>query len=195
MAFLIMVIPLIFSGCVTFNDIDRPVLAREEEICAKLTIFVIRKSSLFNDKLTEEEPDYVSKQKLLRVLSSLHINTNCDKDSLNLIVKIHPKTSRAYVGLIGAWSVLTIVSAGLIPTYSSFDTDIEVTEVGQQTLKSTYSYSSAVWLPFVVKQFKDDSYAMENYNLPAKPSVMGIEIAKLIHNLVSAKKEKPASTH
>lgn len=178
----VMVTALFYSSCVTFNNIDRPIVNDEKEICVDLKMTNLRKN-LLNDTLEENELDSLSREKILQVLDTFNISSKCQNNKLNFQVKIQRNISPMYEAFIGGWSVLTVLSAGIIPSYSSFETEVVVMASNGQSLNSNYHYSAAVWLPFIFKQIKDDSYAHTNYNLDARSSVIGIEIAKLIRSL------------
>lgn len=175
------------SGCVTFNDITRPNIDIKNEICADIRITSLR-NELISNTVHEEEMDSLSRDKILQVLSTFNINTKCDFNKKKFLVKIHRKTSGLYEGFLGAWSILTVLSVGIIPSYSSFDTDLFVYENTHGQAQSNYSYRAAIWLPFAFKQLRQDTYAFENYHIDARSSVIGTEIAKLIRSVGDCKR-------
>lgn len=175
----VLLLSLIISSCVSFNDITRPVAVANNTVCAEITFKYITKGS-FDSSLRETELDDLSRQKILQVLSTFNITSKCETNKIKYEVKINRKISKTYEAFLGAWSVVTVLSVGLIPSYSSFETEISVHQDGAKTISSSFDYSAAVWLPLAYKQLKDDSFAFDNYNIDSRSSVIGIEIAKLI---------------
>ncbi len=179
-----LIVTSLFSGCVTLNDITRPNLDTQKQICADIAFVTINKRHL-HDGIQEKDLDSLSREKILQVLATFNINTKCDTERMKLQVKIHRKMSPYYEAFLGGWSVVTVLSAGIIPSYSSFETDISVIEASGQSAQSTFKFRAAVWTPFVFKQVRDDSYAFDNYKIDSRSAVIGIEIAKLIRTLNS----------
>lgn len=171
-----------FSGCVTFNDITRPNIGTKTQICADISITNLRDGFVSNT-VHEKEMDSLSRDKILRVLSTFNISTMCDVNKTTFQVKIYNKTSGFYEAFLGAWSILTVLSAGVIPLYSSSDSEIYVYQGAEKQTHSNLGYRAAIWLPFAFKQLRQDSYAAENYNIDARSSILGIEIAKLIRSI------------
>lgn len=185
----VLFLAIYFSGCVTFNDITRPNIRTETEICADISMISLREES--SNTFQEKELDSLSRSKILQVLSTYNIRTECETNKLKIQVKIHSKASLFYQAFLGVWSVFTVLSVGLIPTYSSFDVDLFVSEnTDRLVAHSSYKHNTAIWLPFVFKQLRDDSYALENYNIDARASVLGTEIAKLIRSIADQQSQQ-----
>lgn len=185
----LVIIAIFSTGCVTFNDIRRVNNVPQEMICADITFKQII-NNFFSEGTQESELDNLSRLKILQVLSTLQISTKCETNKLYLEVKIHRKFSQAYAGFLGGWSIFSVLSVGLIPTYSSFDTEISVAQNGEQKAQSTFHYTAAIWLPFIIKNISDDVYSFQNYKIDSRAAVIGIEVAKLIRTVASEPKLK-----
>ncbi len=177
------------SGCVTFNEVRGAKNDSQEMICADITFNQIV-DNLFTEGTQVTELDSLSRLKILQVLSNLNISTKCETNKLKFEVKIHRRLSKAYAGLLGGWSVISMISLGIIPTYSSFDTEISIAQNGEQINQLNFHFRAAIWLPFIMKNVSDDVYSFKNYKIDSRAAVIGIEIEKLIRTSISESKLK-----
>lgn len=171
-----------FSGCVTFNDIEfnssyQGGAAQCIDVSIKKVVRNFAGSEVGYDDL-----DYGLYVKTKRVLKNLKIYTDCPKPEKTYEIIVNNKAGNIKEILVGAWSVVTVLSLTIIPTYTSNEVELVVNENGKQIAKVSHIYSAAVWLPFIFKQWKDDSKAISLYESDAQSSVLGVEIAKILHS-------------
>jgi hypothetical protein len=180
---------LIQTGCATFNNIQVKKPDSEFFVCVKLKFMQVSAGS-YGTALEENPLDYLSQKKILNVLNRLLISTTCDVNQSSYEVKINRKSSKLYDFFIGGLSVTTVLSVGIIPSYSSQDIEISLYENDQIIEEKNYNFKAAVWLPFIVKGIRDDAYAFKNYSTDSRSAVLGIEIAEMIRNAAKGKKSE-----
>lgn len=183
---------LLFSGCVSFNslNLEKRENAKNESLCLNLEFKVLtRGKNQSDDKIVDLEE--VRLNKVRRTLDSLKIDTACTSaGSKKMIVLANDKTSIAMPIFAGITSIFTVLSLGIIPTYYAGSMELILMDGDRQLLSREFSFSTAIWLPFVIKQWRDDSKAFELYQVDARSAVLGLEVGKLLNEYRSAESLK-----
>lgn len=170
------------SGCVTFNNLDfeKSEAAKNQNLCVNIEFKVLKRGTTQNEnKVVDLEK--VRSDKVMRTLKNLKIDAACTSvDASRLVVMVNDKTSLMMPVFAGVTSIFTVLSLGLIPTYYSGKMELILMDGDKQLLSREFSFKTMIWLPFAVKQWKDDAKAFDLYEVDARSAILGLEVGNLL---------------
>lgn len=170
-------------GCVTFNSLD---FEKSKEDVKNLNLCFIldfketnRGSSLNGERIVDLNK--LTVRRIEETLKNLSIDTNCSRaEAKKMTVMVNNNTSNVKLLFTGVTSIFTVLSLTIIPTYLSNDMELVLIDGDKQILKREFAFTSAAWLPLVVKQWQDDTTSYNLYNVDSQSAILGIEIGKLL---------------
>jgi len=123
---------------------------------------------------------------LKRNLSSFDLEFKCESNSDHYTLVLKDVTR--YAWLKTGWLILSAVTAGIIPAFTTFETDV-VFKNGNDILSEGHiTIDRAVWIFYIYKMFKDDSRSYSLYDSDTFRAAYAKQLSGIIWKGIENKK-------